>query len=95
MSVVGDGESLRPVQRIRLRVDEREKAAFVVEHLDPRVAPIGDDDDVGFGVDGHARRSVELPVAFAAGSEGEEESAVGRVEHFDAVIVIIRDQHLV
>ena len=95
MAVDGDGEALRPVERIAFRVDEGEKAALFVEDLDARVAPVGDDDDVGLGVDGDPRRGVELSVAFAARAEGEEEGAVGNVEDFDPVIVVVGDEEVI
>ena len=95
MAVDGDGEALRPVKGIALGVDEGEKAPLFVKDLDPRVAPVGNDDDVGLGVDGDARRGVELSVALAARAEGEEKGAVGNVEDFDPVIVVVGDEKVI
>ena len=95
VSIRSQGQSLRPVEWIRLGIDEGEKAAFLVKDLNPGVAPIGDEDDVGFRFHGDARGRVELAIAFAAGAESEEKGAAGGVEDLDAVIVIIRDVDLV
>ena len=95
MSIGRHSQALGTVERVAFRIDEREKTPLFVKHLNTRVAPIGDDDDVGLGVNGDACRSVELAIAFAARPEGEQESAAGGIKYFDAMIVIIRDQYLV
>ena len=95
MIVVCQAKTLRAIQRVGFGVDEREKASLVVKDLNPRVAPIGDDDDVGLGIHGDSRGSVELTVAFAARTEGEEKGAVGGIEDFDAMIVIVGDEDVI
>ena len=95
MTVVRHTQTLRPIQRIGFGIDEREKASLVVEDLNPRVTPVGDDDDVGLGINGDSRGSVELAVAFTARAEGKEKGAVGGVKDFDAVIVIVGDEDVI
>ena len=64
VTLPGEAETLRPVQRTPGGVHVGEEGPELVKHLDPRVPPVRHQ-DVVLAVHRHARRSVELTVALS------------------------------
>ena len=75
VTFLGNGHSLRTVQRAPQGIDEGQERALRVKDLKSRVAPVRHH-DVVLLVHGHAGGSIELAVTLAIGAEAEQELTV-------------------
>lgn len=75
VTVGREGQALGAIKGVRRCVDVGQEGPGAVEHLDPTVAPISNN-DISVGIHGHACWSVELAVSLSMGAKFKQELPV-------------------